>query len=182
MTNPAKTIYEYTRYVWVLLALASLILQASRTTEAGEAHSQVLYYGELGITIAFDVEIGLRVLATLPDWRDFFRHGQNWLDTAIAVVSTIIQIPAIHNSALYPWFTIVQLMRFYRVILVVPRMKPLLVRGQAISSDKKRLTHLVARCIRKHVWFGEHDVVSHPGQLHCGTIRASAAARRRTRR
>ncbi|KAL1701237.1 Ion transport protein-domain-containing protein [Schizophyllum commune] len=127
MTNPAKTIYEYTRYVWVLLALASLILQASRTTEAGEAHSQVLYYGELGITIAFDVEIGLRVLATLPDWRDFFRHGQNWLDTAIAVVSTIIQIPAIHNSALYPWFTIVQLMRFYRVILVVPRMKPLLL-------------------------------------------------------
>uniref|UniRef100_D8Q6Y7 Calcium-channel protein CCH1 n=1 Tax=Schizophyllum commune (strain H4-8 / FGSC 9210) TaxID=578458 RepID=D8Q6Y7_SCHCM len=127
MTNPAKTIYEYTRYVWVLLALASLILQASRTTEAGEAHSQVLYYGELGITIAFDVEIGLRVLATLPDWRDFFRHGQNWLDTAIAVVSTIIQIPAIHNSALYPWFTAVQLMRFYRVILVVPRMKPLLL-------------------------------------------------------
>ncbi|KAL1742981.1 Ion transport protein-domain-containing protein [Schizophyllum fasciatum] len=126
-TNPAKTIYEYTRYVWVLLALASLILQASRTTEAGDAHSQVVYYGELGITIAFDVEIVLRVLATLPDWRDFFRHGQNWLDTTIAVVSTIIQIPAIHDSVIYPWFTIVQLMRFYRVILVVPRMKPLLL-------------------------------------------------------
>ena len=41
--------------------------------------------------------------------------------------STIIQIPAIHNSTVYPWLTIFQLMRFYRVILEIPRMKPLLV-------------------------------------------------------
>jgi hypothetical protein len=47
---------------------------------------------------------------------------------ALAVPASVIQVPAIQNSAAYPWFTISQLMRFYRVILVVPRMKPLLVR------------------------------------------------------
>jgi hypothetical protein len=109
---------------------------------------------ELAITGAFDVEIILRILAALPDWRAFFGFGgrggggvglgmgkgsaaktgggagpgQNWLDTALAVGCSVIQIPAVQRSAVYPWFTIFQLMRFYRVILVVPRMKPLLVR------------------------------------------------------
>ncbi|RDB21766.1 Calcium-channel protein cch1 [Hypsizygus marmoreus] len=126
-SNLAKTIYGYTRWCWVLLALASLVLQASRSVEVDETHELVMYYGELAITIAFDIEIVLRVLATLPDWRSFFSHGNNWLDSILAIGSSIIQIPVIHNSSVYPWFTIFQLARFYRVILVVPRMKPLLL-------------------------------------------------------
>lgn len=125
--NLAKTIYGYTQWCWVLLALASLVLQATRTVDIDANHELVMYYGELGITIAFDVEIVIRVLATLPDWRSFFSHGNNWLDTILAIGSSIIQIPAIHNSPYYPWFTILQLGRFYRVILIIPRMKPLLV-------------------------------------------------------
>ncbi|KAF9005006.1 Ion transport protein-domain-containing protein [Cyathus striatus] len=125
--NVAKTIYEYTRWCWVLLALASLALQASREVDITESHSQLLYYGELGITIAFDVEIVIRMLAVLPEWRTFFKYGQNWLDTFLAVGCSVIQIPAIQRSAVYPWLTILQLMRFYRVILEVPRMRPLLL-------------------------------------------------------
>lgn len=113
--------------VWVLLALAELVLQASRSVDLEDTHEQIMYWGELAITIAFDLEIVLRVLATLPDWRDFFRHGNNWLDTVLAIGSSVIQIPVILNSEVYPWFTIFQLARFYRVILVVPRMRPLLV-------------------------------------------------------
>ncbi|KAH0580401.1 hypothetical protein H2248_001903 [Termitomyces sp. 'cryptogamus'] len=125
--NLAKTIYGYTHWCWVLLALASLALQASRTVDVDNIHEMIMYFGELGITIAFDVEIVIRVLATLPDWRSFFSHGNNWLDLILAIGTSIIQIPVIHNSSVYPWFTIFQLMRFYRVILVVPRMKPLLL-------------------------------------------------------
>ena len=127
-TNIAKTIYGYTRWCWVFLALASLVLQATRTVEVSGTHELLMYYGELGITFAFDIEIVLRVLATLPDWRSFFIHGNNWLDTILAIGSSIIQIPAIQTSSVYPWFTIFQLARFYRVILEVPHMRPLLVR------------------------------------------------------
>ena len=127
-TNIAKTIYSYTQWCWVILALTSLVLQATRTVQITEAHAVAMYYGEIAITIAFDFEIGLRVLATLPDWRSFFQHGNNWLDTFLAIGSTVIQLPVVRRSNLYPWFTIFQLARFYRVILVVPRMKPLLVR------------------------------------------------------
>ncbi|KAF9484619.1 high-affinity cell membrane calcium channel [Pholiota conissans] len=126
-SNPAKTIYAYTTWIWIILALTELVLQATRTVDVSPIHELAMFYGEIAITIAFDFEIGLRVLATLPDWRSFFQHGNNWLDTTLAIGSTIIQIPAIRRSTLYPWFTIFQLVRFYRVILVIPRMKPLLL-------------------------------------------------------
>ncbi|KAJ4481205.1 Ion transport protein-domain-containing protein [Lentinula aciculospora] len=125
--NIAKSIYDYTRWCWVLLALASLTLQATRTASVSAMHAQILSFGELGITFAFDLEIVVRLLATLPDWRSFFIRAQNWLDVILAVGSSVIQIPVIKDSTVYPWFTIFQLMRFYRVILEVPRMKPLLL-------------------------------------------------------
>ncbi|KAK7696443.1 hypothetical protein QCA50_001100 [Cerrena zonata] len=126
-SNRVKDVYESVRWCWVALALASLVLQATRKVEIGATHQEVLDKGELVLTIVFDVEIFIRILAHLPDWRSFFYHGQNWLDLVLAIGSTIIQIPVIHNSTAYPWLTIFQLMRFYRVILEIPRMKPLLL-------------------------------------------------------
>ncbi|KDQ58077.1 hypothetical protein JAAARDRAFT_69375 [Jaapia argillacea MUCL 33604] len=125
--NRLKEIYRSIRWCWVALALASLILQGTRTTAPGEMHQSILDYGELALTLVFDVEIFIRILAELPDWRNFFLNGRNWLDTILAIGSSIIQIPAVHNSAVYPWLTIFQLLRFYRVILEIPRMKPLLL-------------------------------------------------------
>ena len=109
------------------LALASLTLQATREVNVSSTHEQVLNIGELVITIAFDIEILIRIVAYLPDWRGFFVEGHNYLDLVLAIGSTIIQIPAIHNSPAYPWLTIFQLARFYRVILEIPRMRPLLL-------------------------------------------------------
>ncbi|PFH47046.1 hypothetical protein AMATHDRAFT_77384 [Amanita thiersii Skay4041] len=125
--NMANSIHCYTKWCWVLLALASLVLQATRRIDTDSFHEDLIYYGELGITLAFDFEIVLRFLATFPDWRCFFIHGNNWLDLILAVGSSVIQIPTIRWSSIYPWFTVFQLARFYRVILVVPRMKPLLL-------------------------------------------------------
>lgn len=128
--NWAKIIYDHTRWCWVLLALASLVLQATREVHLSPTHLDVMFYGELGITIAFDVEIIIRILATLPTWRDFWIKGRNVLDLGLAIGCSVIQIPAIRNSDVYEWFTILQLARFYRVILEIPRMKPLLVSSQ----------------------------------------------------
>ncbi|KII90373.1 hypothetical protein PLICRDRAFT_173801 [Plicaturopsis crispa FD-325 SS-3] len=122
-----KSIYHSVRWIWVFLALASLVLQATRTVDISEMHADLLNWGELAITIAFDVEIVLRFALELPDWRSFFMHGNNWLDLVLAIGSSIIQIPVIFRSPVYPWLTIFQLARFYRVILEVPRMRPLLL-------------------------------------------------------
>ena len=126
-SNRIKELYENTRWCWVFLALASLVLQATRTVDPSTIHQVLLDKGEFGLTLAFDFEIIVRFITYLPDWRDFFRPGSNWLDSILAVGSTIIQIPVIHKSPVYPWLTVFQLARFYRVILEVPRMRPLLV-------------------------------------------------------
>jgi hypothetical protein len=98
---------------------------------------------ELSITIAFDVEIIWRISGHFPDWREFFLHRHNLLDMTLAVATAIIQIPLINNSPVYRWLTIFQLARFYRVILFVPRMRPLLVRRTYISIQRSpsRIKH-----------------------------------------
>jgi hypothetical protein len=126
-SNRIKELYEYSYWFWVFLALVSLVLQATRTVNSSPIHRIILDKGEFALTLAFDVEIIIRFVAYLPDWRDFFRSGNNWLDTILAIGSGVIQIPVIHHSTVYPWLTVFQLMRFYRVILEVPRMRPLLV-------------------------------------------------------
>ncbi|KAH9939624.1 Ion transport protein-domain-containing protein [Epithele typhae] len=125
--NRLRDIYENIRWCWVGFALLSVVLQATRTVNMSDLHQEILDKGELALTITFDVEIVIRVLAYLPDWRKFFFRGQNLLDLFLAIGTTVIQIPAIHNSKVYPWLTFLQLMRFYRVILEIPRMKPLLL-------------------------------------------------------
>ena len=109
-----------------------------------------MYFGELGITFAFDVEIIIRVLADLPNWRLFWMQGKNVLDLALAISCSVIQIPAVRNGNVYEWFTILQLARFYRVILEIPRMKPLLVRADNIFFQIIQLIDVIhiACCVR----------------------------------
>jgi hypothetical protein len=120
-------VYESIRWCWVALALASLVLQATRTDNMSATHEQILDTAELILTLVFDLEIVIRVLAELPDWRNFFLSASNLFDTMLALATTLIQIPAVHSSMAYPYLTVFQLMRFYRVILEIPRMRPLMV-------------------------------------------------------
>ncbi|KAI9570096.1 Ion transport protein-domain-containing protein [Boletus coccyginus] len=125
--NRLKAWWTYTRWFWVFLAFASLVVQATATADMSAMHQEIIDITERIITFAFDIEIVARIAVELPAWRTFFQHGNNWLDLIIAIGSSVIQIPAIHNSGVYRWLTIFQLARFYRVILVVPRMKPLML-------------------------------------------------------
>lgn len=60
-----------------------------------------------------------------------FRESRNIADLGLCIMTTLIQIPVIHNSDAYPWFTIFQIARFYRVVIAIPRMKRLLVSWHA---------------------------------------------------
>ncbi|KAG8828461.1 calcium channel protein, partial [Serendipita sp. 399] len=113
---------------FALLALASLTLQAIKTVDTPDRISHIFFLCEVGITIAFIVEIVWRILATLPEWRNFFSKRRNFADLTLAVICGVILIPPIPSTQVYSWLTAFQLMRFYRVILLLPGMKALLVR------------------------------------------------------
>lgn len=79
-------------------------------------------------------------MAHLPDWRVFGREPFNWIDLLLAVATSIIQIPVVHTSPTYPWLTVFQLARWYRVILEVPRMRPLILTVFGNSSGLLNMT------------------------------------------
>jgi voltage-dependent calcium channel len=82
-----------------------------------------------------------RFVAHLPEWRAFGREPVNWIDLMLAVGSSIIQIPAIHTSQAYAWLTVFQLARWYRVILEVPRMRPLIL---TVFGNSSGLLNMIA--------------------------------------
>ncbi|KAH8919447.1 hypothetical protein BT69DRAFT_1246450 [Atractiella rhizophila] len=128
MPSRFRTIYEKTAFVWIILILGDIAFQGSKEAGMSQNALDLLDKVELVFTIIFAAEILLRFFSYLPDWRSFFYRAANIADTAIAIITLIIQIPVIKNSEAYPWLTVFQILRFYRVILAVPRMKPLLMR------------------------------------------------------
>ena len=127
------TLYEKTELFWVLLVLADLVAQACKTANSSSSTLSLLKNLELAFTFAFDLEIVIRTSGYFPDWKGFLGRGRNSFDLFLAVVCSIVQIPAINSAKVYPWLTVFQLLRWYRVILAFPRMKPLLV-GLNMSS------------------------------------------------
>ena len=80
----------------------------------------------MGVTIALDLEIILRVMA---DWRRFHKSKRNLVDLALAIITTVIQIPVIKYSGQpYAWLTFFQIIRIYRVVLAVEITRTLIVR------------------------------------------------------
>lgn len=158
-----KKIYDKTQLFWVALVLASVVIQATQRQGEDPKYEDIrseqlevtctrsdilLEYLELGLTIAFDVELIIRFIPFTPDWMDFFKSGRNSTDTALALATTVIQIPFIRNSEAYPWFTAFQLIRFYRVMMAIPRVRRLLVRlsvaRQILCSSFPRSSSLAA--------------------------------------
>ncbi|GAA6055172.1 hypothetical protein JCM3770_002218 [Rhodotorula araucariae] len=123
-----RTVYDKTRLFWPALIVASVAVQADREYDMSSRKSTTYEWLELGFTLAFDLEIGIRLFATLPDWRSFFANNGNRVDSFLAVVTSLIQIPPIFHSPAYAWLTFFQIARFYRVIIAIPRMRRLLVR------------------------------------------------------
>ncbi|WVQ85091.1 hypothetical protein IAT38_007255 [Cryptococcus sp. DSM 104549] len=124
--NKIMAFYEKTELFWVLLVLGDLVGQGTKTADSSASMLDALKKVEIAFTLAFDVEILIRLAGHFPDWRTFFSRNRNSFDLFLCIACSIIQIPKISNSNIYPWLTVFQLLRWYRVILAFPRMKPLL--------------------------------------------------------
>jgi len=82
---------------------------------------------ELWFTVAFAVDIIIRFLVCLPRAGEFFDSKKNLVDLTLAVMTLIIQIPYIHQSHVYVYLTVFQVVRIYRVIIYVERLRSLIV-------------------------------------------------------
>jgi hypothetical protein len=151
--NILMRIYQWTKYIWPLVIVIDIALQASQTPHRSPGYRDFLgkvlskicpifplisltANFELGITFIFDLEILWRFLAYTPNWRLFWASRANFLDLFLAIMCSVIQLPPIRQAAFASWLTFFQLARFYRVIMVFPRMRPLIV------GTRLRISHI----------------------------------------
>lgn len=81
----------------------------------------------LWFAIYFLVEIVIRAspFALQRNLTAFITSTRNMVDLCLAIITIIIEIPAIKHSSWFPWMTFFSLARFYRFILAFPFMRSL---------------------------------------------------------
>ncbi|KAF9431383.1 calcium channel protein [Entomortierella beljakovae] len=83
---------------------------------------------EFWFTIGFGIDILIRFLVTLENPKDFWKSKKNLVDFFLAFITLLIQIPVIHKSHVYVYLTVFQVVRVYRPIIYVERLKALIQR------------------------------------------------------
>jgi voltage-dependent calcium channel len=127
--NPMRRLYEKTAWLWILVITYGLICQSLRSATMSNHRRTFIDVSETAVTLILLIEIIIRFIV---DWRSFFQKKRNLVDTLLALITTIIQIPAIkaaHHGRAYNWLTAFQIMRIYRVVLAVPLTRNLIVRA-----------------------------------------------------
>ena len=112
-----KRAYNMTNWVWIVIIVFDLFVMCLRSANMSSSRGRFIDNTETLVTVLLAVEIILRFLT---DWRHFHKNTRNWIDLALAIITAIIQIPAIRNSGQsYEWLTFFQIIRIYRVVLAV---------------------------------------------------------------
>ncbi|KAI9814476.1 MAG: calcium channel protein [Thelocarpon impressellum] len=112
-----KALYGKTVWLWNLVIVYGLLVQCYRESDMGEGQRRFIDLSETVVTFILLLEILLRFAS---DWRHFHKSRRNWVDLGLAVITTVMQIPPIHNSgAPYAWLTLFQILRVYRLVLAV---------------------------------------------------------------
>lgn len=119
-----QKMYSKSTTFWVLCISFDLLAQACKSARMSDDRKEFIENVEIVITLLLDLEIGIRLIA---NFRRFFRSKRNLVDLVLAVVTSVILFPPIHNAdEVYAWLSVFQIMRVYRVVLAVPMTRDLI--------------------------------------------------------
>lgn len=110
-----KRLYNWTYWFWIVIIIYDLVVQAMRNTDQKGQREDFINTNEIVVTL---VLLGEIILRFITDWRKFHLSRRNWFDLALAIITSVIQIPAIRYSGRpYEVLTLFQILRVYRVVL-----------------------------------------------------------------
>lgn len=133
-----QRIYNKSRLFWILCIAFDLLAQAWKSAEMSDDRREFIDNVEVVVTLLLDIEIIIRIVA---DFRGFRRSTRNLVDLGLAVVTSVILLPPIHNAGVvYAWLTVFQIMRAYRVVLAVPMTRDLIV---LVLGDATGISNLI---------------------------------------
>lgn len=122
-----KRLYDKTAWIWVVIIAYGLVSQMMKSSKMSKFRAGFIDTSEKIVTLALLGEIFVRFIV---DWRHFFGSRRNITDLGIALITTIIQIPAIkhaYGGRAYDWLTVFQIIRVYRVVLAISMTRDLIV-------------------------------------------------------
>lgn len=134
-----QKIYNRTKLFWILCIAVDLLAQACKSASMSPYRRAVIDDIEIIVTVLLDIEMCIRIAA---DFQDFHRHKRNLVDLALAVITSVIILPPVHNTTeVYAWLTVFQILRVYRIVLAVPMTAKLikLVLGDATGISNLML-------------------------------------------
>ncbi|KAF9150964.1 calcium channel protein [Linnemannia schmuckeri] len=114
--------------VWVAAIIVDLVFQCLPRYDSSPEKLLQFDRVELGFTIAFAADIVIRFLVCLPMPMEFFKSRKNIVDLFLATITLLIQIPPIKNSHVYLYLTVFQVVRIYRPIIYIERLRSLIQR------------------------------------------------------
>ncbi|RDW94337.1 calcium channel protein BcCCH1 [Coleophoma crateriformis] len=133
-----KRLFDKTSWIWVIIIAFDLLCQALRSASMTRAREELINNVETVVTFVLLFEIIVRFAV---DWRGFHRSWINWFDLALAIITTIIQLPQIHSSGnAYAWLTVFQILRIYRVVIAVSITRSLIM---LVLGNAKGIANLV---------------------------------------
>lgn len=110
--------YEKVGWIFILVILYGTIAEACRTATMSKSVAAFVDVSETVVTLILLVEMLVRFAA---DWRHFHKSANNWMDLALATITTILILPPIrHSGQIYAWLTMFQLLRVYRIVMALP--------------------------------------------------------------
>ncbi|CAG8690947.1 18676_t:CDS:10, partial [Dentiscutata erythropus] len=140
--NQLGIIMKKIKYLFVFFIFIDLFIMGCRTFDISPGTAMFIDRAELVFTLILAAEIILRFFSYAPKYRFFFGSRANTFDLFLVLVTCFMQIPPIKSSNAYPYLTIFQIARVYRVVVAIPRLKNVLViqllRGSIPSTDSNQ--------------------------------------------
>ncbi|KAK8250231.1 calcium-channel protein CCH1 [Phyllosticta capitalensis] len=137
-TSTIQRAYQKSSPFWILIIVYGLICQAMRSADMSDNRRQLIDVSETFVTFMLLVEIIFRIIS---DWRHFHLSKRNMFDLLLAIVTSVIQIPAVRsNHEAYAWMTVFQILRIYRVVLAVKLTRDLI---QTVLGNASGLLNLI---------------------------------------
>ncbi|KAF9167992.1 calcium channel protein [Actinomortierella ambigua] len=121
------------------LVFCDLLAMCFRRYDSSSEAIMLLDRIELAFTMIFLAEILLRI-AGHANFGLFLKKKSNAADLIIAIVTTVILLPPIYRWRWYPYLTVFQVLRAYRLVQVIPPIRDLIA---AVMGSARGMMNLL---------------------------------------
>lgn len=113
-------------YVGAFFVFLDLIVMCFRRYDSSPEELRRIDRAEMGFTLLFLIEICLR-MAGASSWNAFVKKKSNLFDLFLAITTSVMLLPVVHNWEWYRYLTAFQVLRAYRLIPAIPGVRELMV-------------------------------------------------------